>query len=119
MYPLAAALSAAICLIHIFAGGKQIAAPLRATEALHPVVRDTNYLCWHLTTAGIAAIALAFTLATLTANPAYAVMGTILSGAFAATGLWLVPRIGQPYRHMPQGWLFVPATLLGLWGLLG
>ncbi len=115
----AAALSGVWLVVHLFMGGREIARPLRESDALAPVVRDTQYLCWHFTSASIAAIALFFLLAALRAEPTFAVAGTILSAAFTVIGVGLVKPLGQSFAVLPQGWLFLPITLLGLWGLWG
>ncbi|MGY3437129.1 MULTISPECIES: hypothetical protein [unclassified Marinovum] len=46
-----------------------------------------------------------------------ALAATALSAAFMLLGIIGIPMIGQSYRRVPQGWLFVPTTVLGLWGL--
>ncbi len=117
-FGIALSLSLAWFFVHLILGGRQIAAPLRQSTELHPVVRDTQYLCWHLTSAGIAVLAALFALAILLGDPAYAVAATLLAASFTAVGVLIVPPIGQTFRNMPQGWLFLPVTLLGLWGLL-
>ena len=38
---------------------------------------------------------------------------TATAGAFAVWGIILPVSVGQTYRQMPQGWLFVPIALLG------
>ena len=113
---LAAALSALWCAVHLFAGGAQIADPLRRSTTLDPIVRDTQYLCWHLTTVSLAALALLFLAAT--AIPAHGLSGTLLAAAFLVTGLWVARRTGQPLSRLPQGLLFLPVALLGLAGVL-
>lgn len=104
--------------VHIFVGGRQIARPLRHSTALPDVVRDTQYLCWHLTSASLVLMGGFFAAAVVTGTAAFAIAGTLLAAAFAAVGIALVPGIGQRYDRLPQGWLFVPVTGLGLWGLL-
>jgi len=117
-FALAAALSTAWFLVHLFLGGKQIARPLLDNTTLAPIVRDTQYLCWHLTTAGIAVQAILFALAIVLNTPAYAVAGTLLAASFAVTGIAIPPAVGQRFKAMPQGWLFVPVAVLGVIGLL-
>ena len=117
-FAMAAALSAAWFLVHLVMGGKQIARPLLANTSLDPIVRDTQYLCWHLTTAGIGVQAVLSALATGLNTPAYAVAGTLLAASFAATGIAIPPAVGQRFKAMPQGWLFVPVAALGVIGLL-
>ena len=111
-------LSFAIWGIHTFAGGAAIARPLLAVE-LDSVVKYTQYYCWHIVTIVLLAVALAFTYSAFRtdANDLGWVM-TVLAAAFALWGLLLPPFVRQAYSQLPQGWLFVPVALLGLWGLL-
>lgn len=104
--------------VHIFVGGREIARPLAETTALDPLVRDTQHLCWHLTSGALILMGGFFVAAPVTGTLAYAVAGTLLAATFAAIGLSLAPLIGQAYRVLPQGWLFVPVTALGIAGFL-
>ena len=109
----AAALSLLWALVHLFAGGKDVARPLRDDRTLDPVVRHTQYICWHFVTVTLFAMALFFALAILTENLAFSIAGTILSAGFALIGIALVPMIGASYAKVPLGWLFVPVAILG------
>lgn len=111
--------SVAIAALHVFAGGPQIAAPMVRSEALHPVVRYTNYYCWHLVTISLVLLAAAFLWPAF--DPAaweVAVFGTVMAGGFSIWGLVLVLAKGQSFVQMPQGWLFLPIAVLGAWGLV-
>lgn len=116
-FVLAAALSAAWLVVHIVVGGRQIARPLRAS-ALDPVVRDTQYLCWHFTSVAICGMAVFFALAAVSGIAAYAVAGVGLAAGFCVCGVGLVIAMRQRHADLPQGWLFLPVALLGLWGIL-
>lgn len=118
LYAAAAIISAVWFGVHLFLGGREIAKPLRQSSDLDPLVRDTQYLCWHFTTVSIAAMLLFFWLAYFLGQQPYAVAGTILSAGFTLTGVGLVVAIRQSHWKVPQGWLFAPITALGLWGLL-
>ena len=113
----AAGLSGAWTCVHIFIGGPEIAAPLLASD-MRKTPKYTQYFCWHIVSATIGALALFFALAALGYGAQYAVAGTLLAAGFAVLGIAMVPAVGQSYRQMPQGWLFVPVAVLGLWGLL-
>lgn len=117
LFLLAAALSGVWLFVHLLLGGREIATPLRAAPDLAPVVRDTQYLCWHFTSVGIAAMASFFAAAAWVGDTAFAVAATVLAAGFAVTGIGLVIGIGQSHARLPQGWLFVPVTLLGAAGL--
>ena len=48
-----AAFAALWFVVHLILGGRQIARPLVEAQSLNPVVRHTQYLCWHFTTVAI------------------------------------------------------------------
>lgn len=112
LFALAAAIALLWCGVHLFIGGRQVAAPLRAAP-LDPLVRNTQYLCWHFTSLSIAAMALFFALAAF-GLPGFGPAGTLLAAGFALTGIGLAQRLGLDHGTYPQGWLFVPCALLGL-----
>lgn len=104
-------------LVHLFVGGKEVARPLLASDT-DPLVLQTLYLCWHLTSVTIAIMAILFAMAAWLATPAYGVAGLIVAAGFALVGIGVVPLRGWSYKIVPQGWLFVPVVALaaiGLW----
>lgn len=105
-------------LVHLFIGGKQVARPLLMSD-LDPVVLQTQYLCWHLTSVTIAIMAILFAMAVWLATPAYGVAGLILAAGFALVGISIVPLRRWSYKTVPQGWLFVPVVALAAFGLWG
>lgn len=105
-------------LVHLFVGGKQVARPLLDSD-LDPMVLQTQYLCWHLTSATIAIMALFFAMAVWLATPAYGVAGLILAGGFVLVGVGVVPLRGWSFKTVPQGWLFVPVVALAAFGVWG
>lgn len=112
----AAVLSAIVCAIHTFAGGRTIAAPLLKAE-LHPVPKYVTYYCWHIVTIVLAAIAVMFALAGLREDSLdLGWVATALVAAFCVLGLAVPPLKKQKYSQMPQGWLFLPITVLGITG---
>lgn len=112
----AAFVSFAWFLVHLFVGGKQVARPL-LTSDIEPIVLQTLYLCWHLTSVTIAIMAILFGIAAWLAAPAYGVAGLILAAGFALVGIGVVPLRGWTYKIVPQGWLFVPVVALAAMGL--
>jgi len=113
----AAVLSAAVCLIHTFAGGRAIAAPLLRSADLKPVPKYVSYYCWHIVTIVLGMIAVMFALAGF--RPASLDLGwvaTALVAAFCLLGLVVPPMKKQKYKEMPQGWLFLPIVILGIAG---
>ncbi|MEO0829549.1 MAG: hypothetical protein AAFY03_03725, partial [Pseudomonadota bacterium] len=99
--------------LHI--GGGEVARPLRYA-AIPAIVSQTAYLCWHLVSATLVLMALLFFAAAVGWETGLS--ATALALAFAGVGILLPPMIGQTYRLLPQGWLFVPVVALGTWGLL-
>lgn len=104
--------------VHLFIGGKEIAAPLLAARDLDPLARNVQYICWHFTSVTIALMTVFFVLAYATGAHAYAICGVLLAAGFALIGIGLVIKLGISHTKHPQGWLFVPVALLGLGGLM-
>ena len=111
-------LSAAIWVIHTFMGGLAVVQPLLSAE-FESVAKYTQYYCWHVVTIVLFAMAAAFVYSAFRsdANDLGWAM-TSLAGAFALWGLLLPPLVKHTYAQLPQGWLFIPVTVLGVWGLL-
>lgn len=103
--------------VHTIVGGREIARPLVEANELTPVVRHTQYLCWHFTTVAIAFMATFFLLAAFTGVTAYATSATVLATGFFVVGVGLVISLGEAHGRLPQGWLFLPVAGLGLAGL--
>lgn len=105
--------------LHFFAGGKSIARPLLDATSLTEEVRYVLYFCWHIATLALLAQAILFGVAAIMPDQAsLAVTGTALAGAIALLGISIPLFVKTSYKTVPQGWLFVPVTLLGLAGLL-
>ncbi len=117
LFASAGCLAAIWLAVHTFVGGRQIARPLVASTELPPVVRHTQYLCWHFTTVAIACMATLFGIAALTGIKAYAGSATLLATGFFVVGVGLVIALEEMHMRLPQGWLFLPVAGLGLAGL--
>lgn len=117
LFAACALLSFAWFLAHLIMGGKEVARPLLATD-LPDAVLQILYLCWHFTSASIAAMAVFFALAIWFSAPPYAVAGTLLAVGFVVVGVAIAPLKGWHYRTIPQGWLFVPIVAMGVTGLM-
>ncbi len=113
----AGTLSAIWLVVHLTAGGRDIARPILHSTDLAEVVRETQYLCWHFTSVSIACMAGFFISAAAADDHSLAIAGVALAGGFSISGIGLVAlRKGNHFR-LPQGWLFVPVVSLGLAGL--
>ena len=116
----ASALSAFICILHVFGGGPTTVPQLiKKQDAPGGVGRMTAYYAWHLVTITLAAQALAFW---MSGQPA----GSIELAWFASIGalafaLWSVMMIAiyklKPLLF-PQWILFFPVAFAGLTGIL-
>lgn len=116
----ASATSFAITLLHIFGGGPTVAAPMLAAKELDAVVKYLNYYCWHLVSISLTLMAAAFAWSGLVDDAwEAAVLGTVTATAYFVWGLALVIIKRQRFRDMPQGWLFLPVAVLGLFGIIG
>ncbi|HET6524476.1 hypothetical protein [Sphingopyxis sp.] len=115
---LAGFLSALWLVFHLVQGGKEVVRPLRASTGLDPAVRDTLYMCWHFVTATLAVMFASFVLAIATSRQDLAIVGTSIAFGFTLTGIGQVPAMRARYRDLPQGWLFLPITILGSAGLM-
>ena len=118
MFTAAGVLAAFWLCVHLIAGGRDIAAPLLAAPDLAKDVRETQYLCWHFTSVAIGCMSGFFGWAAATMSPQPAIAGTILAAAFTVSGIGLVLMRGGRFAELPQGWLFLPVTVLGLTGIL-
>ena len=106
-------------LIHIFAGGPTVAAPLLAAKDIAETPKLTNYYCWHIVSITLAAMSFAFFYAALVPGEvAMAAMWTVIAAAFALWSVTLVVWKRQKAFELPQWTLFAVITGLGSTGLL-
>jgi len=116
----ASALSAFICLLHVFGGGPTTVPDLVKKQALPGGVgRMTAYYAWHLVTITLAAQSLAFWMAAQP-NGALELAWFAASGALAFA-IWSVIMIAL-YRLkpllFPQWILFFPVAITGFAGII-
>jgi hypothetical protein len=117
----AAFLAAFTALVHLFAGGPDIAAPLLAST-LADEPRLTLYAVWHMATVALALSALALFVAALPRHAAAArYMVLFISALWCAFGIVFLSVIaiqqeGEWLFKLPQWLLLLPVGLLGLWG---
>lgn len=104
--------------VHLFLGGREIARPLIHATALDPLVRHTQYLCWHFTSVAIACMSAFFVWAAVSGDQIIAIAGIALALGFFVVGVGLVMSMQEDHRKLPQGWLFLPVALLGILGLV-
>ncbi|KAB7610443.1 hypothetical protein F9L33_14180 [Amylibacter sp. SFDW26] len=110
----AGALSILWCFVHFFIGGKEIAAPLRVANGLNPTQRSVAWMCWHMVTLNLFLMGVFFILGAKMDQVGLIWAATALSISFLIAGLLIPPLSGVTYRAAPQGWLFLPTTILGL-----
>ncbi|MBU2944265.1 hypothetical protein Q8W37_12060 [Shimia thalassica] len=115
---LAAALAVFWTLVHVIIGGRQCERLLAADEHVSPVVRETMLLCWHMVS-GFLFLTSAFLFIGAIGYPSFGVAGSVMAGVTALIGLLQAPIRKTSYAALPQGWLFVPVAVLGIWGFMG
>lgn len=111
-----ALIAALIAMIHVVAGGREIAQPLLRQSALSPSVTLTHYYCWHMATISLAGLAGCYLYAAVSEDGRIlATFATSIALAFCIWGLVLVLWRGQRHRDMPQWILFLGLTASGIW----
>lgn len=114
----AALLSIINLLLHFFAGGKDIARPLLEANCIPDEVKYVQYFCWHITTLSLLFLAASFGYSALYPDSlAIVIATTALSGGIAILGISMPLRVGLSYKQMPQGWLFLPVTIVPIFGI--
>lgn len=120
---LAAVLAAVTTLVHIFAGGADVAAPLLAS-ALHPEVKYTLYACWHLVslTLGLSAGVLFWAAHRNQYQPWHKTIRLVGSLWAGFGGVFLVIALACPESggliKLPQWILLLAVGILAWWGSL-
>ena len=106
-------------LIHIFAGGPTVAAPLLAAKDIAETPKLTNYYCWHIVSITLAAMSFAFVYAAFAPGEvALAAMWTLIAAAFALWSVALVVWKRQKPLDLPQWTLFAVIAGFGAAGVL-
>ena len=114
----ASAAMALVCTIHLVVGGRFVARPLLAADGAGQVAKYTSYYCWHLVSAMLAGMTLAFLRAGIAPGGRELAAAAVLLAVFAM--LWsfaMIGRYGLRVSRFPQGVLFAPVVLLGVCGL--
>ena len=108
--------AAVIAIIHVVAGGREIAQPLLRQDTLSPSVTLTHYYCWHMATISLAGLAGCYAYAAISQDGRIlATFATLIAAAFCIWGLMLVLWKRQRHREMPQWVLFLGLTASGIW----
>ena len=113
-------LAAITAVIHIVAGGKEVAQPLLASS-LDQVVKLTMYACWHLVSVALvlSALALLASGSDLITSPPMVAYISALWLLFGLVFLVVTLGVAKPRGlfRFPQWALLIPVGLLGLWGI--
>ncbi len=115
---LAAGLTLITALIHLFAGGDDVAKPLLGSSELGTVPRLTAYYCWHVTTLVLLAMVGGF--AFVGFHPAETSLAVALTGlalAFAVLSLVILCAHRLGLLALPQWILFAAISVPALIGL--
>ena len=106
-------------LLHVFAGGPEIAGPLLRSKDIHDVSKYVNYYCWHLVTLTIGAMGIGFIWASVDPTQSgLAWMWTIMAVLFTLWSVILVIWKKQKPFHMPQWTLFAVVSVLAVLGMI-
>jgi len=118
-FAICSGLAGVVFVMHVFAAGPRIAVPVRDCPELKPVIRLTNYYCWHIVSIVLAQLVFLFGWAAFSqAASLLALVGTSSVVAFGLWGFVLVVKTKQSFKFMPQALLFAPIAVLGIVGLL-
>lgn len=115
----AAGLSFLAALIHLIAGGKEVARPLLSSVDMGTIPRLTAYYCWHVTTIVLLAITASF--AWLTFHPqetGLAVLSVFLVSSFTLLSVALVVQQKLSPWALPQWTVFLAISIPASIGLL-
>ena len=116
---LAAGMAGLTALVHTFAGGREVARPLLASDALPPASKWLNYYCWHITTVLIVFMAAGFALAAW--QDSYRAMALFLAPLCAALSIlsaFVAMKGGIGPLRLPSTSLFAGTALLAAAGLV-
>lgn len=107
-----------VTLVHTFLGGREIVRPLLDAKDIQPVAKYVNYLCWHISTALLAAASAAFAYGAMHTQERVLVMAFAGLCAIAAIAeIGIIIRFRQSFIEMPQ-WILLGAMAgLAFFGL--
>lgn len=106
-------------LLHVFAGGPEIARPLLRSQDIADVPKYVNYYCWHLVTLTIGAMGVGFIWASIdVTQTGLAWMWTVMAVLFTFWSVILVIWKKQKPFHMPQWTLFLVVSVLAIVGMV-
>lgn len=115
----AAVAMAAITALHIVGGGAELARPLLDQKALGASVTGNLYYGWHLVSVMLAAMALAYGAAAVSArHRSLGSASTLLALAFAILNIVIGLRTDLFPWQLPQWVLFLPVAVVGFLGLM-
>ncbi len=107
----------AACVTHLLLGGRAFARPLLGSDLRSPV-KHTHYYCWHLVTAALALMAVAFAWAAAAPEAREAAMlGAAMAVAFLIVNVVQNIALRLSFAKHPQGGFFAIISALALMGL--
>ncbi len=116
-FAIAALLSFLTTLIHLFAGGKEVAVPLLEADDIRPVPKFTMYYAWHMVTIMLFVMGITFAHSAIDQNQSVlAFYTTALAGCFMVLSVLLVLWKKQEFWLMPQWFLFLIIAIFGVVG---
>lgn len=106
-------------LIHLFAGGPEIARPLLQSDDIPDVAKYVNYYCWHLVTMTIGAMSVGLIWASIDVSQTGLMwMWTVMAVLFTLWSLVLIRWKTQNIWQMPQWTLFGLISVLAIAGVV-
>ncbi|MBL1431196.1 MAG: hypothetical protein COA60_006790 [Robiginitomaculum sp.] len=114
-----AILAFAVCLLHLFAGGKIAARPLLADEEFNHIAKYTLWYAWHIVTLALLGFGVMLLIAAFTPQLiALAMAAILLVASVFLLSLAMIIKFRLKPLHFPQWLLFLPILGLGIIGLL-
>jgi len=114
-----AILAFAVCLLHLFAGGKIAARPLLADEKFNDIAKYTLWYAWHIVTLALLGFGVMLLLAAFVPQLiALAFAAILLVASITVLSLAMIIKFRLKPLHFPQWLLFLPVLGLGIVGVL-
>jgi len=114
-----AILAFAVCLLHLFAGGKIAARPLLADEKFNDIAKYTLWYAWHIVTLALLGFGVMLLIAAFTPQLiALAMAAILLVASVFLLSLAMIIKFRLKPLHFPQWLLFLPVLGLGIVGVL-
>jgi len=117
---LASLASFGVCLLHLFAGGKEAARPLLATDELNKLAKFTLWYAWHIVTIVLAVMGAMLALAAIDETQiAVGWFALLLALLCVILSLGMIFHFKLKLMQFPQWLLFLSIVIFGGIGVVG